>query len=369
MTVIHIFSALYQGGAENQFEQIFANSNSQDRHVVLSLKNIRTEFATRLEGKGIVVHFLDFRGLGLLIGIFSCRKLIRSYLNEDKSTVVQCWMYHANIIGWLATLFVDIPIVWSIRRTAIPKGVTGLLARGGALIARMSKFRIISNSNAGRLSHIAVGYPTRIEVIGNGFECVPERQKSELNIKNAHKGVFSFVHVGRYAPVKGHETMLNASINFLESLSETEREKVTFTFIGRGVEEALATVLKESSLTGHFLFLGEIPSPRNVLSQYSCYVLSSLSEGFPNSLVEAMLEGMPCIASNVGDVAEIIESNDFLYSSEHVNELTRLLTKMYSTSASERVEIGAKNKALATEKYDVVNVREKYNCIYKEAIN
>lgn len=369
MTVIHIFSALYQGGAENQFEQIFANSNSQDRHVVLSLKNIRTEFATRLERKGIKVHYLDFRGGGLLTGMFSCRKLIRSYVKEDKNTVVQCWMYHANIIGWLATLFVDIPIVWSIRRTAIPKGITGLLARGGALIARMSKFRIISNSNAGRLSHIAVGYPSRIEVIGNGFECLPEKQISELKINTAHSEGFSFVHVGRYAPVKGHEAMLNASIKFLESLSETERKNVTFTFIGRGVEEALATSLKESSFSGHFVFLGEIPSPRNVLSQYSCYVLSSMSEGFPNSLVEAMLEGMPCIASDVGDVAEILENNDFLYSSEHVDQLTRLLTKMFSTSASERVQIGARNKVLATDKYDVVNVREKYNCIYKEAIN
>ncbi|WP_345853186.1 glycosyltransferase [Shewanella algae] len=371
MIVIHIFSALYQGGAENQFEQIFANDDSQDRHIVLSLKNVRTDLASRLEEKGIVVHFFDFSGFGILTGMLSCQRLIRSYLKKDKNAVVQCWMYHANVVGWLTTLFIDIPIVWSIRRTAIPKGFTGLLARGSALIARMGKFRIVSNSHAGRLSHIAVGYPQRIEVIGNGFELTTKSNDSSLDIHKhvAWYGRFSFVHIGRYAPIKGHEIMLKASINFLDSLSESERKNITVTFIGRGVEEALLPLLRESLYKSNFVFLGEIPSPRSILSDYSCYVLSSLSEGFPNSLVEAMLEGVPCIASNVGDVAEIVENGNLLYSAGHIGELTKLLSKIYSTSHSELVKISKKNRSLAEKKYDVANIRKEYRRLYQEAIN
>ena len=304
MLVIHLFSALYQGGAENQFEHIFADKKSTNTdHLVISLKTEQTELAKRLEHKGIEVIFFDFSGMKSFKSLFRLKKFIQLKCNTDKKVILHCWMYHANIVGWLVSLFTNISLIWSIRRTEIPTGMTGCLARLAALIGYLGSHEIVSNSAAGKVSHQKIYYPKRIKVIQNGFDSSP---LSESKPSNEEARYFKFVHIGRFAPVKGQLELFNAAVKFLESLPPFESEHVSFTFVGRNVEKALTMELELTRFKNNFSFLGEVPSPRKILGEYSCYVLSSQSEGFPNSLVEAMLESLPCIASDVGDVSLIL---------------------------------------------------------------
>lgn len=364
MLVIHIFSALYQGGAENQFEHIFADQQNRSvKHLVISLKADQTELAKRLENKGIEVVFFNFSGISSSKELFRLKKFINLKHKSNKGTILHCWMYHANIVGWIVSLFTNVSLVWSIRRTEIPTGMTGVLARLAAPIGHLGNHEIISNSAAGKISHEKISYPKRIKVIQNGFDSSP-LSKSSPHIDEVPN--FKFLHVGRFAPVKGQLEMLSAAVNFLESLPSYESERVSFTFIGRNVEKALTQALELTRFKNNFIFLGEVPSPRRIMGEYSCYVLSSQSEGFPNSLVEAMLESLPCIASDVGDVSLILNDKRYVYPHNDTDKLTALMKELYKAPRKHLSELGAANRLQAVQCYGIDKVRAEYEKLYNE---
>lgn len=364
MLVIHLFSALYQGGAENQFEHIFADQeNRSANHLVISLKAEQTELAKRLRDKGIEVVFFDFTGIRSFKELVRLKKFISQKCQTDEKVILHCWMYHANIIGWLVSLFTNISLIWSIRRTEIPTGMTGILARLAAPIGYLGNHKIVSNSAAGKISHERIFYPKRIKVIQNGIDSFP-LSKSEPNTEESPN--FKFIHIGRFAPVKGQLELLSAAVKFLESLPSSESKRVSFTFVGRNVEKALTPKLELTRFKNNFNFLGEVPSPRKLLGEYSCYVLSSQSEGFPNSLVEAMLESMPCIASDVGDVSFILSDNRYIYPHDDLNKLTSLLSEMHKAPIKRLAELGFKNRTRAAKCYCIDTVRAEYEKLYEE---
>ncbi|WP_032094867.1 MULTISPECIES: glycosyltransferase [unclassified Alteromonas] len=361
MIIVHIFSALHQGGAENQFEQIVAdNANSECTHLVVSMKKERSKLSDRLEKKGLPVYFFDFTGVSFIHALIELRRLLKSLMEEDK-VVIQCWMYHANAAGWILSLLTSVPLIWSIRRTEIPKGVTGALARISAIMGHFGSFPIVSNSHAGKESHQRIFYPSRIRVIGNGFSI--DKLSSERPSK---LDSFNFVHIGRYAPIKGQQNFAISAIKLLEKLSEDERKCITFTFIGRDVEAALSKTITATDFKNHFNFLGEVESPRRTLYKYSCYVLSSLSEGSPNSLVEAMLEALPCIASDVGDARRILNNDAMLYKPNDSDRLADLMEAMLKTPSPKLVEMGEANRKRAMEWFGVERVRAEYEKLYEE---
>ena len=60
----------------------------------------------------------------------------------------------------------------------------------------------------------------------------------------------------------------------------------------------IESLIKSFKLESKVILLGQLDNPFNILKECDCYVLSSLFEGFPNALTEAMCCGLPIIASN-----------------------------------------------------------------------
>lgn len=365
MVVLHIFSSLHQGGAENQFEQIFTDYSSIDTlHLVVSLKNEHTSLSLRLQKKGLKIYFFDF--IGFFSSFLSFIKLLKLIytLKRRRCLIIHCWMYHANLIGWLLSLFSGVNIIWTIRRTKIPSGFTGLIARLLSFISHLGNFPIISNSFSGKESHERIFYSSRIRVICNGF---PTDKKSSFPLFN--KNHFKFVHIGRFADIKGQHIFVNSALKLLESLSSSERLNVSFTLIGRDVEHGINHLISDSIFKNNFYFLGEVEEPRELLGDYSCYVLSSLSEGSPNSLVESMLEALPCIASDVGDSFRILDDDFFIYRNNDVYKLYELMDFVFRLPSSKLSFIGQLNRAKAADMFTLDNAKRQYESLYKEVAN
>lgn len=371
MRVVHVFSALYQGGAESQLERLITASDDSVEHVVITLKNVETPLVIRLKSYGVKVLTCGMNQPFDLLGLFRLNKIIRQQKNSR--TVVQCWMYHANFIGWCATLGMSLPIFWNIRRTLPPSGLTGVISRASALVSKFSKVEIFCNSLAGIESHAASGYRRQAFLYApNGFYQNAALISSDffrdigLDQENINIGC-----VGRYDPIKGHRFLIEAFGLQKALLPARIWEKLTLVLVGREIEMAqeIRSLINELNISKKVVFLGERQDVDKVLKCFDVFCLPSLSEGFPNVLVEAMLAGLPCIASNVGDVANILDASEYIVEPGSSRVLAEVLSVLVVKDKKFRFDLGCRNKDTVLKKYTMESSLASYQERYLKALD
>lgn len=117
--------------------------------------------------------------------------------------------------------------------------------------------------------------------------------------------------VSRLSREKGH-------LDLLDALAILKRNGVTchVVIVGEGFErEAIERAREDLGLMEDVTLTGHKDDVRPYLAMATLYLMPSHSEGSPNALLEAMTAGVPCVASNVGGIPEIM-----------TNERTGLLT-------------------------------------------
>jgi len=117
--------------------------------------------------------------------------------------------------------------------------------------------------------------------------------------------------VGNLNPIKGHRYFIEAACLTKEKWKQTK-----FLIIGKKLENRnsyirqLERLVAESGLEDSIIFTGDRSDMPEVFSSLDIFVLPSLSEACPMVLLEAMASEIPCVASRVGGVPEIINSRD-----------------------------------------------------------
>jgi glycosyltransferase involved in cell wall biosynthesis len=163
------------------------------------------------------------------------------------------------------------------------RGLDAFLARRCDAVVSPSRF--LADQLVSRL-----GYPSgQIEVIANGVEPPPPLPLGEL------VGTISLLE-----PVKGLDSFLRAA-----ALVREQRPQTRFAVYGTGaVQKQLEALADELALGDSLSFPGYLPVDE-ALATLRVYVLCSLLENCPMSLLEAMAAGRPAVATAVGGVPEV----------------------------------------------------------------
>ncbi len=134
----------------------------------------------------------------------------------------------------------------------------------------------------------------------NAFEVEGEEQRAaQRRAWGLPDGAFAIGIVARLSPVKNHILLLRA-------LARLDA-RFHLVVIGDGSSRAELNKLAGSlGIESRVHFMGEIVSPRNLHQFLDVSVLCSLSEGFPNSLIEAMAAARPVVATPVGGVTDVV---------------------------------------------------------------
>jgi glycosyltransferase involved in cell wall biosynthesis len=112
---------------------------------------------------------------------------------------------------------------------------------------------------------------------------------------------FTLVHVGRLAPLKDHATLLRAV-----AITHKRHTDVQLWIVGGGpLELSLRKLTDELGLNECVTFFGEQTDVSPFLLAADLFVSSSITEGLPVSLLEAMSVGLPAVATDVGGMGEI----------------------------------------------------------------
>jgi len=109
--------------------------------------------------------------------------------------------------------------------------------------------------------------------------------------------------IGSFRPDKGHKHLVEAARRVLDSGTDCH-----FVLVGSGsLQSALEEQVNQLGLKANFSFLGARRDIPEILAAMDVFALSSVSEGLPIALIEAIASGLPCIATRVGGIPEVLD--------------------------------------------------------------
>ena len=318
MKVVHVITGLGRGGAESVLLQLCsASQGSELQHTVISLTD-RGDMASGLEAAGVRVIDLGIDSpLSALLAVWRLRGILRA-LDPD---VVQTWMYHADLLGGIAARLAGIrALVWGIRSTVTDsqsiKRSTRVLIRVCAWLSRGMPVRIVVCAHDSADSHARAGYRRdKMVIIQNGVDTarfrdviVPPADWIDANELQSDRALLGTV--ARFTPQKDHENLLKAL-----GILAGQGEPFLCVLVGQSMDagnEMLGRWINENGLDEHIVLMGLRRDIPEVMHALDIHVLSSVVEGFPNVLAEAMACGTPCVSTDAGDARYIVADKGWL---------------------------------------------------------
>jgi glycosyltransferase involved in cell wall biosynthesis len=146
--------------------------------------------------------------------------------------------------------------------------------------------------------------------------------------------------------------------------------KFRLVIVGEGPERAtIEGAAMAMGLSDRLLMPGFVDRPYRYLRHFDLLALSSKSEQFPISIVEAMAAGLPIASLPVGDVRRMVAPENLPFIAEYPTEV-RLRDVMQGliNDPAARAVVGAANRAKAVAEYDEATMIARYKALYEQAL-
>ena len=266
-----------------------------------------------LSGPGVLVEKLTAHGIS--VTCFNAKSIcnlsviwrLAAELKRFQPAILQCFLFHANIVGRLAAWWAGVPIVVcgirvAERRSRVPlwldRLTQGFVSHNVCVSRAVAEFSI-------RDSGLAT---TKVSVIPNAVDfqlfatafAVPRTELGVLD--SAPLALF----VGRLDPQKAPFVLLEAFARLLERHADWQ-----LLLVGDGVlRSSMTEWIANRGLQRSIQNLGWRPDVPQILKAADILVLPSLWEGMPNIVLEAMASGLPVVVSRVEGTDELIRDRE-----------------------------------------------------------
>lgn len=194
-----------------------------------------------------------------------------------------------------------------------------------------------------------------IEVIGNP---VITKKYYHKNIYN--KNGIVLITVGRLSKEKNQIMMIHVLAEVVK-----EYHNIRLIIVGDGKERGyLEQEAANLGVKKNIEFVGKVVDVENYLCNADIFLLSSLYEGVPLSILEAMAAGLPIVSTNVGGIKDIVTDNGVLVPPNDVNKMKEAIIELIQKPEF-RQELG-KRSLINVAKYDASNIAKEYTKLYQK---
>jgi len=183
----------------------------------------------------------------------------------------------------------------------------------------------------------------KIKVVYNAIE--PMKPVSKSNAKHIHIGI-----IGKDTPEKNIDLFIKVANELLKKYGN-----LVFHLFGRDLGPTNRFEINiPASTSNHFQFHGEVDHLSKFLSQLDITLSTSISEGLPNAIMEAMSAGIPVVATDVGGVSELVHHNEtgFLVSSGDLEGIVHYCTILLENKRLRR-QMGRKGHELINRHFSI----------------
>ena len=170
--------------------------------------------------------------------------------------------------------------------------------------------------------------------------------------------------VGNFTPKKDHDTLLKAIAKMAP-----RHDALRLVLVGSGpLERAMRESIRSLHLVERVVFAGSRDDVAGLMPAFDVFALSSRNEGLPIALLEAMGSGVPCVATAVGGVPEIVTDGQegFLVGPGDPDAFADALSTMLQ--ASNVREAAGVHAAWTARCFDLTVAARRTEAIYREAL-
>lgn len=350
VNVLFIIWSLEKGGAERFLVSLVKYLDKNKIKPIVCCLNWKGEWAKELEDRGIKVIALNKKGKFDIAVIFSLIRVIRQY----DISIVNTHLWAADALGRMAAILAGVPVIVSTIHSLDLWKKWWHMVIDKLLSYRTNMFIAVSESaknhyiNTEKIALSKVAYiPNAIEIekFKNNEDC--SYLYYELELKKEESIILACI--GRLNEEKGHKYLLEA----LSSLNG--RYNIKLLVVGEGpLRNSLQSMVHSLQLNDKIKFLGQRNDIPQILEISDCLILSSIYEGLPSCILEAMAAGKPVIATKVGGIPDLIveEETGFMVPSQDSHALALAIEKLINLPDKGK-KMGINGREIANDNFSI----------------
>lgn len=364
--ILLLTNSLAVGGAETQLVRLAVHLRAAGYAVIVATILPDGRGRPELAAAGIPHVVLPLVSpVGAITVLAGTIRLFRRW----KPDAVVSFLFYANVLGRMAGAVARVPVVVSSVRTVRFGGrLSDATLR---LTDRLANVTVTNSPTvARRLAADRLANMDRVVVIPNGipldaFNGQPDREVIRREL-GASSEEFLWLAVGRLEPVKDYPTLLQA----MAALRDV-RPPVQLRIAAEGSQRpALEMLIRDLGLSGTVQLLGLRHDVPELLQAADALVLTSLWEGLPNVVIEAMAAGVPVVATGSGGTTELVNPGvtGFLVPPQDPRVLAEAMSELMQLPVRKRSEMGAAAQRFVAERFAIDRIMNRWEALIHDLI-
>lgn len=284
------------GGIETYVTKIINNIDRNKYHIDFAvLGNKIFPGGEKLEQMGCKIFYIPSRKQNPIKNIVSLYKLIK----HESYDIIHCHILSLSyLIPAYVGIFLGVPVIIHSHSSSSPKSFfTKLLHYFNKFVIRFFETTNIAVSNPAALWTFS--NMNEVMIVNNGID-VEEYTFNKISRKRIREeltlaGQFVVIHIGAFKKVKNHEYLLEV---FREIITKRRNSKLLLVGGDGDCKDEILKLVKRLGLENNVIFLGVRNDINVLLSASDLLIFPSLYEGFPNVVLEAQTNGLPCLISD-----------------------------------------------------------------------
>ena len=202
--------------------------------------------------------------------------------------------------------------------------------------------------------------PNKIYVIQNAIELKNPQQDSKSS-----NGEIKIITVGRFVKQKDYETALKSFSNLVD---RNKDRKYRYYIVGYGpLEKEVRSLAEQLKIDNKIKVFINPPDVSAILKSSDIFLSTSLFEGVSNSIMEALVAGLPVVATNVGDNSYLVKDgkNGYLVPCRDVETIVDKLEYL-SGSADKRSEFGKNSIKVVETEFSKMKLLNSYLSLFSK---
>ena len=363
-----VVDSLKVGGAQKLVSTFTANASKYGiTPVVIRLRE---------DSASVIMDSIQAAGVEIVTlrapSLFNVRrfKQLRDFFIREKIDLVQTHLFYANILGSIAAYQAGIPVIATLHSLAMrEQWRRRVLQRLEDYCLRWFATRILAVGNMVAKAHAHHYGKRKLDVIPNGIpEHQPIEEQERVRLRHQITGNGSkpiIVTVGRFARAKGYEDLV-AAFNLLHQ----KNLKPVLLMVGTGgTVDSIKAQIDALRLSNSVVLAGERNDVPQLLASSDVYVSSSHREGLPLTVLEAMMAGLPVVATSVGDVPNVVTSETGLIVPPHHPEKLAAALEELLKNPEKRQAMGKAAQQRALREYSVDAWMKKHVALYQDVLD